>query len=72
MSVHILEKCYEMPPVIKPKDWKNIPDPLTWITEKYTNAIEQIIRQDPEQYWWVHRRWKTRPPEEKKTVKPMP
>ena len=24
MSIHILEKCYEMPPVIKPKDWKII------------------------------------------------
>ena len=27
-------------------------------------ALEQAIRQAPEQYFWMHKRWKTRPPEE--------
>ncbi|MBN1846917.1 MAG: lysophospholipid acyltransferase family protein [Sedimentisphaerales bacterium] len=50
--------------VIRPEDWKDRPDPLRWITAEYTRAIEGIVRDDPEQYWWVHRRWKTRPPAE--------
>ena len=30
------------------------------------NALmEEHIRQVPEQYWWIHRRFKTRPPGEK-------
>ncbi|MCB1168083.1 MAG: hypothetical protein KDK33_18140, partial [Leptospiraceae bacterium] len=26
-------------------------------------ALEEQIKQCPEQYLWAHRRWKTRPPE---------
>jgi KDO2-lipid IV(A) lauroyltransferase len=51
--------------IIYPKDWKNEDDPLRYITQRYTAAIEQIVREDPGQYWWVHRRWKTRPRGEK-------
>ena len=53
--------------IIKPEDWKQQDDPLYWITAEYTKGIEEFVRADPEQYWWVHRRWKTRPPEEKKS-----
>jgi KDO2-lipid IV(A) lauroyltransferase len=28
------------------------------ITQWYTAQLEHTIRQAPEQYWWVHRRWK--------------
>jgi len=55
--------------IIKPSDWHDKPDPLKWITAEYTAAIEQFVREDPEQYWWVHRRWKTRPREERKADK---
>jgi KDO2-lipid IV(A) lauroyltransferase len=30
-------------------------------TARFTKAIEGIVRRFPEQWLWVHRRWKTRP-----------
>jgi Kdo2-lipid IVA lauroyltransferase/acyltransferase len=32
------------------------------LTQWYNRALERIIRAAPEQYWWVHRRWKGAPP----------
>ncbi len=34
-------------------------------TQMFTTALEDVIRRYPEQWLWVHRRWKTRPPGEK-------
>ena len=31
------------------------------ITQRYTSALERVIRRAPEQYFWVHRRWKSVP-----------
>lgn len=47
--------------IIYPADWDAQDDPLRYITQRYTTAIEDFIRADPGQYLWVHRRWKTRP-----------
>jgi KDO2-lipid IV(A) lauroyltransferase len=47
--------------VIYPDDWKSQPDPLRYITQRYTKGIEDFVREEPGQYLWVHRRWKTRP-----------
>jgi KDO2-lipid IV(A) lauroyltransferase len=34
-------------------------------TARYTFEMEKFIRAYPEQWLWIHKRWKTRPPEEK-------
>jgi KDO2-lipid IV(A) lauroyltransferase len=31
---------------------------VTALTQWYTHVLERIVRRDPEQYWWVHRRWR--------------
>ena len=35
-------------------------------TQKFAKVIEDIIRKHPEQWVWVHARWKTRPEGEPK------
>lgn len=56
---------------ITPDDWTDQPDPLFYITARYNRAIEQMIRLAPEQYLWLHRRWKSRPRHER-DGKPIP
>ena len=34
---------------------------VTELTQQFTRSLEQLIRKAPEQYFWVHRRWKTPP-----------
>lgn len=50
--------------IIYPEDWQGKDNELLYITERYTKAIERMVRKDPSQYLWLHRRWKTRPPDE--------
>lgn len=40
------------------------------LTQWYNRALEQIIRGAPEQYWWVHRRWKGEPPAKSRRSQP--
>jgi KDO2-lipid IV(A) lauroyltransferase len=54
--------------IIFPEEWADKDDPLLWITTEYTRAIEKFVREDPSQYWWLHRRWKNRPKEERKKI----
>lgn len=56
---------------IRPEHWVDTPDPLFYITARFNRAIEQAVRTVPEQYLWVHRRWKSRPRWEREG-KPMP
>ena len=56
---------------IEPHDWYNQPDPLYYITARYSRAIESMVRNAPEQYLWLHRRWKSRPQFEQDGT-PMP
>jgi KDO2-lipid IV(A) lauroyltransferase len=33
------------------------------LTQRCTRLLEDVIRRHPQQYFWMHRRWKSRPPE---------
>ncbi len=50
--------------IIFPNEWADKDNPLEWVTTEYTRAIEDFVREDPTQYWWLHRRWKHRPKDE--------
>ena len=47
--------------VILPEEWAGRDDEVQWLTQEFTRAIEDMVRAAPEQYLWVHRRWKHRP-----------
>ena len=34
------------------------------LTQLFTNVVEKYVRRYPDQWLWIHRRWKTRPPGE--------
>ena len=48
--------------IIDPDPDQRLPRPLRDLTPRYTAALERLIRRDPTQYLWLHRRWKHRPP----------
>jgi KDO2-lipid IV(A) lauroyltransferase len=39
---------------------------VTGITQWYTRLLEATIREAPEQYWWIHRRWRDYKPRPKR------
>lgn len=48
--------------IADPRDADQGPGSVRELTQWYTRELEQIVRQIPDQYWWLHRRWKdTRP-----------
>jgi KDO2-lipid IV(A) lauroyltransferase len=50
--------CTEL---IDPSEWTGTADDARLLTQRYTSALEAIIRRDPDQYLWLHRRWKHQP-----------
>ena len=57
--------------VIDPDEWTGTADDARLLTQRYTKTLEAIIRRDPEQYLWLHRRWKHQP-KPKKRPAPVP
>jgi Kdo2-lipid IVA lauroyltransferase/acyltransferase len=47
--------------VILPEEYADKPDAVRAITQRYTAALERLVRRHPEQYFWLHRRWKHQP-----------
>jgi KDO2-lipid IV(A) lauroyltransferase len=49
--------------IFDPRDIADQPDSIRQLTQWYTSQLEEVIRREPGQYWWLHRRWKdTRKP----------
>jgi KDO2-lipid IV(A) lauroyltransferase len=48
--------------IVDPRQYKQAADPVWSITQDCTRAIERAVRLAPEQYLWLHRRWKHQPP----------
>jgi len=49
-------------PVIEIDPTWNDETAIARLTEIHTAKLEEAVREDPAMYYWVHRRWKTRPP----------
>lgn len=47
--------------LIDPEDYRDRPDPIAAMTQRFTSMIEEMVRKYPEQYFWLHRRWKHQP-----------
>jgi KDO2-lipid IV(A) lauroyltransferase len=47
--------------VIEPDEFSGSPDDVRLLTQRFTTALESAIRRDPDQYLWLHRRWKHQP-----------
>lgn len=47
--------------VIYPEEYDQRVDAVKAITQRYTAALERMVRIYPEQYFWLHRRWKHQP-----------
>ncbi len=56
--------------IIEPGEFTGGADDARLLTQRFTTALEELIRQDPSQYLWLHRRWKHQPIARKKASKP--
>lgn len=45
------------------------PEAVRQLTAAHTAVLEHWVRRHPEMWFWLHRRWKTRPPEEREKGK---
>ncbi|HUY34951.1 MAG TPA: lysophospholipid acyltransferase family protein [Pirellulales bacterium] len=68
-----LEKpmCYELAleASVDPRGGDDAVSSVPRLTQWYTSQFETIIRRAPEQYWWLHRRWKDTRPAKRKLKK---
>jgi len=56
----------EIVDAFRAQDYARRTDSVRAITERFTTGLEGIIRRFPEQYFWLHRRWKHQPAPKKK------
>ncbi|QEH34357.1 Lipid A biosynthesis lauroyl acyltransferase [Aquisphaera giovannonii] len=54
--------------IIEPEEFQGTTDDARLLTQRYTTALEGLIRQDPTQYLWLHRRWKHQPQPRKRAT----
>jgi len=48
-------------PMASPEEFRLLPDPTRALTEWWSRELERRIRAHPEQWVWLHRRWRTTP-----------
>lgn len=53
-GTHVLQ--FEAP--VAPVDVANVNDSILRTTRAYNAALERLVVRHPEQWWWVHRRWR--------------
>jgi KDO2-lipid IV(A) lauroyltransferase len=46
---------------ILPEEYEGRADAVKAITQRISTSLESLIREHPEQYFWLHRRWKHQP-----------
>ena len=51
----------QMADVVDPLDDDFELGTIPLLTAWFTKCLENLVRRAPEQYWWVHRRWKGLP-----------
>jgi KDO2-lipid IV(A) lauroyltransferase len=52
--------------VIDPTDYEKAPGAARAITQRFTSDLERLVSLAPEQYFWLHRRWKHQPVQKKR------
>jgi KDO2-lipid IV(A) lauroyltransferase len=57
-----LQYVVHLEDIILPEEHAADRDPSRGITQRHVAALERLVRRHPEQYFWVHRRWKSVPP----------
>ncbi len=55
-----------------PRDLPNELASVPALTRWYNQALENAIRRSPDQYWWLHRRWRGEPPRRRPAEKRPP
>jgi KDO2-lipid IV(A) lauroyltransferase len=56
-----LQHRIDVEDVILPEEYAGRPDAIKAITQRFTQALERLVRRYPGQYFWLHRRWKHQP-----------
>jgi KDO2-lipid IV(A) lauroyltransferase len=59
---HVMGAVAVADPRTLPADMRTVPALTQW----YTGQLEHTIRQEPAQYWWLHRRWREAAPRKKR------
>ncbi len=44
---------------IYPGEYRDRPDPVSALTQAFSDRFEEFVRQHPDQWFWMHDRWKT-------------
>jgi len=53
---------------VQPPEGETPEEKVKNLVQAYTKKIEEVVRRHPDQYFWVHKRWKTRPKGEPENI----